>query len=125
MAGRQGNTPSWPLSEATARELELWEAEWRRPQAIMWERNGQAIEVAMFVRAVVDAESPRAAVSARTLVRQQMDSLGLSVPGLRSNRWKIVDEAAVSPSSVTPAARGGSKGSARARLQVVEDPGGA
>lgn len=122
-AGRAGDPPEWPLSDPTPRELELWAVEWRRPQAIMWERNGQALEVAMFCRAVADAESPRASVSARTLVRQQMDSLGLSVPGLRSNRWKIVDAVSV---SAAPAPRPGrQRGSARTRLKVVEDADGA
>lgn len=120
-AGRAGEPPPWPLSQATPRELELWTSEWRRPQALMWERNGQAVEVAMYVRAVVDAESPRAAVAARTLVRQQMDSLGISVPGMRSNRWKIVDE--VQSSAQSRPARG--RQSARDRLKVVKDEGGA
>jgi hypothetical protein len=85
----------------------------------MWERNGQGLEVAMFVRAVVDAESPRASVAARTLVRQQMDSLGVSVPGMRSNRWKIVKDVSVK-AEASPA---GPRPSARARLKVVEGGG--
>lgn len=112
-AGREGAPPEWPLSAATAREMELWAEEWRRPQALMWERNGQALEVAMFVRSLTDAESPRSAVSARTLVRQQMDSLGLSAPGMRSLRWRIVEEAA----PVASRTRGPS---ARDRLKLVE-----
>ncbi len=94
-AGRQGDVPEWPLSAMTARESVLWPEQWRRPQAIMWERNGQALEVALFVRALVDAEDQRATAAARTLVRQQMDSLGMTVPGLLRNRWRIVDEVEV------------------------------
>lgn len=118
-SGRENDPPEWPLERPTSRELELWASEWRRPQAIMWERNGQAVEVAMYVRALVDAESPRASVAARTLVRQLMDSLGISVPGMRAARWKIVDE-------VEPQAQGRPEGrpSARERLKVV-DGGGA
>lgn len=119
-AGREGEPPEWPLERPTSRELELWVAEWRRPQALMWERNGQAVEVAMYVRALVDAESPRASVASRTLVRQLMDSLGVSVPGMRQARWKIVDEV-----QVRPQARGRTgRPSARDRLKVV-DGGGA
>lgn len=114
--GREGVVPAWPLSKQSPREVELWEAEWRRPQAVVWERNGQELEVALFVRAVVEAEDPRASVSARTLVRQQMDSLGISTPGLRSNRWRIVDEA---ESQVKPRRSSGS--SAKERLRVVKD----
>jgi hypothetical protein len=88
--GRPGDPPVWPLSEQSSREAVLWEAEWRRPQAVMWERNGQQLEVALYVRSVVDAESVKATVAARTLVRQQMEALGLSVPGLLRNRWLIM-----------------------------------
>jgi hypothetical protein len=55
----------------------------------MWERQGQALEVALFVRSLVDAESAEAPVAARTLVRQQMEALGISVPGMLRNRWRI------------------------------------
>src|SRR5690606_23822218 len=110
-SGRQGPTPEWPLSAPTKRERELWERAWTRPQAIMWERNGQELEVAMFVRSVVAAERKDAPTNARTLVRQQMDSLGISSPGMRSLRWSIVDDAPVSRRK-----RGGG-GSVRDRLQ--------
>src|SRR4051794_14263470 len=70
VAGRQGDTPAWPLPTATERELKLWADEWRRPQALVWDRNGQHLEVALFVRAVVEAEDPRATTASRTLVRQ-------------------------------------------------------
>lgn len=90
-AGRDGPTPEWPLTKATARELELWEREWRRPQALMWEANGQETEVALFVRSLATAEKPKAHTTVRTLVKQQMEALGLTLPGLRSNRWVIDD----------------------------------
>ena len=91
-AGRAGDAPDWPLAEQTEREADLWVREWRRPQAVMWERFGQELEVALYVRSVADAEKADAAVAARTLVRQQQEALGLSVPGLARNRWRI-DEA--------------------------------
>jgi hypothetical protein len=111
-AGREGPVPGWPLSDASRRELELWELEWVRPQAVMWERNGQELEVALFVRSLVDAERPNAPTAARTLVRQLMDSLGLSVPGLARNGWKIVEKAS--------GRRRSSSSSIRDRLKVVE-----
>ena len=113
--GRDGPVPDWPLSKATKRELELWADQWSRPQALMWERNGQELEVAMFVRAVRIGEQPSAPTNARTLVRQLMDSLGLTVPGMRSLRWKIV--AAESKSARR------TSGTARDRLRVVQDAG--
>ena len=87
--GRGGQVPSWPLSQSTEREVELWEREWTRPQAIMWERQGQELEVALYVRALVTAEAHDAPTNTRTLVKQLMEALGISVPGMRCNRWKI------------------------------------
>ena len=94
-AGRQGPTPAWPLSKATPRELDLWEVEWRRPQAVMWEANGQHAEVALYVRSLKDAEKPKAPVSARILVKQQQEALGISLPGLHRNRWIIASTSEV------------------------------
>lgn len=115
-AGRTGDAPEWPLARPRKRELELWTREWARPQAVMWERNGQTLEVALYVRSLVDAEAADAPVAARTLVRQQMDALGLTVPGLRSNRWVIVDEQE-QPKAERTGARAGV--TARDRLKLV------
>lgn len=116
--GRQGATPAWPLTDQSAREAELWEALWRKPQALMWERYDQGLEVALYVRRLVEAEEPKSAVVLSTLVRQLADSLGLTTPGMRSNRWRIDQEAA----TVRPAAAAVVPNSARARLRAV--PGG-
>jgi len=80
----------------------------------MWERNGQELEVALYVRSLVAAEAEDASVGSRTLVRQQQEALGLSLPGLARNRWRI---ASVEPRAAAPRAR------TRSRLKVV--PGGA
>src|SRR5687768_8119706 len=79
---REGVAPEWPLSDQTAREGAIWEAYWRKPQAILWERNGQEFEVALHVRQLCDAESVEATTAARTLVRQQLDSLLLTLPAM-------------------------------------------
>jgi hypothetical protein len=57
----------------------------------MWEQAGQHAEVALFVRTLVAAEARDAPVAVRTLVRQQMEALGISVPGMLRNRWRIAD----------------------------------
>lgn len=88
-AAREGDTPAWPLTAATQRELDIWAAEWKRPQAVMWEANHQEREVALYVRQLIAAEKPKAPAIARTLVRQYMDDLGISLPGLRRHRWLI------------------------------------
>ena len=115
--GRTGPAPAWPLTDQTEREHDLWVAMWRQPQAVAWEDNAQEFEVAMFVRALKDAEDPDSSVAARTLVRQQMDSLGITSPGLRANRWRIGDP---SPEKRATGTAGRSRPRASGRLKVVE-----
>lgn len=119
--GRPGATPDWPLEEQTIRESALWEALWGKPQALMWERYGQEYEVALYVRRLAEAEQPESSVNLSTLVRQMADSLGLTTPGMRSNRWRIdrAEETAPSASKATPPS---APSSARARLKAL--PGG-
>jgi hypothetical protein len=100
------------------REAELWRRLWKMPQALMWERYGQHLEVALYVRRLAEAEQPDSSVNLSTLVRQMADSLGLTSPGMRANRWRIdrpgeQDEMPTAGGSVvTPS-------SARARLRAV------
>jgi hypothetical protein len=98
----RAEVPGWPLVLVSAREAALWALLWDRPQALMWARNGQELEVALFVRRLAEAEAPGAPVTLSTLVRQMGDSLGLTTPGLRANRWRIVaDEPAPFRPAVT------------------------
>lgn len=119
--GRVGATPEWPLTEQGEREAALWGRLWRMPQALMWERYGQDIEVALYVRRLCEAELPDSSVTLSTLVRQLADSLGLSTPGLRANRWKI-DRPEEEPEHAGPQAPSIAPNSARARLKAL--PGG-
>ena len=111
--GREGVAPDWPLVNQTDREAELWANEWSRPQAVMWERNGQELEVALYVRTVVAAEAPDATTACRTLVRQQQEALGISLPGLSRNHWRI-EGADSSPVARKPTVR-----ASRAGLRIV------
>lgn len=119
--GREGATPDWPLLGETGREAELWESLWAMPQALMWERYGQEFDVALYVRRLAEVEQPNASVALGTLVRQMADSLGLSTPGMRANRWRIdrPEEAEDAPLSAAPAPN-----SARARLRAVSGGSG-
>lgn len=99
-------------------ELALWAELWALPQALMWERQSQHWEVALYARRMIEAQERGSAVNLSTLVRQMADSLGLTTPGLRSNRWRIEAEEKPRPS----AARSPRRSSARDRLRVV--PGG-
>jgi hypothetical protein len=118
--GRQGATPDWPLTSQAEREEDLWEDLWSKPQALVWERYSQEIEVALYVRRLVEAEERGSAAVLTTLVRQMADSLGLTTPGMRANRWRIdrPEEADEHTAGPTPIAAN----SARARLRAV--PGG-
>jgi hypothetical protein len=129
--GRKGDTPAWPLSDATERELALWEIEWRRPQAIKWEANGQQLEVALYVRSLVAAEAPDASSASRVLVLRQQEYLGLSVPGLARNKWKIDTplpvQVAVAQTPVErrlPAKKGARSSDVRARMKVLNGGNG-
>jgi hypothetical protein len=123
--GRQGATPDWPLTEQTDREDDLWVRLWEMPQALMWERYGQEFEVALYVRRLAEAEARESSVALSTLVRQLGDSLGLSTPGMRANRWRIdrpseQDETPSVPGAVPDI----SPTSARARLRAVSGGSG-
>jgi hypothetical protein len=115
--GRQGDPPPWPLTRAKARELAVWTEEWRRPQAVMWEQLGLEREVAMYVRSFVAAEQPSASVASRTLIRQQQEALGLSVPGMNRLRWTI----GKAPAAQRQERPTGTEGAAmRDRLRAIE-----
>lgn len=88
---REEDPPEWPLAGQTAREHELWSKMWAKPQAHAWEKLGLEFEVGLMVRRMAEAELPASHTSTGTLVRQMMDSLGLTTPGLRSNRWKLAE----------------------------------
>lgn len=118
--GRPGDPPVWPMPEQSGREADLWEALWRKPQAIVWERNGLEFEVALYVRRFTEAELMDSVVTLSTLVRQMGDSLGLTIPGLRANRWKIAVDDGGRPAAgaVVP-----TRPSSRSRLTVVPADG--
>ncbi|MDT0568876.1 hypothetical protein RM704_15595 [Streptomyces sp. DSM 3412] len=115
--GRTAPAPEWPLVTQTEREIVLWEDLWSRPQAVAWEDLDQRYEVAMFVRKLAEAELPKASVELQKVVRQYLDSLGLSVQGMLRNRWKIAP--AVEEEQPVPQVEVPRRPSARDRLRVV------
>lgn len=120
--GRQGDPPAWPLRRPTKRELAMWEAEWCRPQAVIWEQNGQEIEVAFYVRTCMEAEVRGVTASLRRMVRQQQLDLGITLEGLARLRWIIADDVAA------PAPPSGQHADARSikdRVKVITGGGGA
>ena len=123
-SGRPGNPPAWPLPTASKRERELWRLMWRRPQAIMWERNGQHLDIALYCRRFAEAEVPDSPVALSTLVRQMQDSLGLSVPGLRANRWRIASDEVAARRAERAAVDEKLRPSARERLKAIQGGAG-
>jgi len=116
VTGREGETPPWPLGRAVKFERETWEREWRRPQAIMWERLGWEVQVALYVRNLRQATTGKGGATATSNVLRQMDMLGLSDDGLRRKGWEIV--AAAPTTDAAP--RRAPTSSAKDRLKVLE-----
>lgn len=118
--GRPGPAPKWPFATQTDREAIVWADLWAKPQALMWERFGQEHEVALHVRTFVMAEELDAPVARVTLARQQADSLGITTPGMRANRWKVA-QGELPAGSGTPVA---TRSTSRDRLQIVRNDDG-
>jgi|SRR5690606_13205615 hypothetical protein len=118
---KASQVPEWPLTEATGRELELWNDLWVRPQSVLWERNSQELEVALFCRRLAESEQHESKVALGTLVRQMMDSLLLTIPAMRAARVRIAGvETEKAPNVSVP-----KRTSAKNRLRVVRGDGDA
>lgn len=126
-SGRVGETPAWPLPVLRAklqrsREWAVWDEEWSRPQAIVWEAQHLERQVADYVRQRVHAERPRSkSVTAgdRTLVRQMEYELGISLSGMAKLRWRIGAVAAEKP-RIDPAATVTSARERFGNLEVID-----
>jgi hypothetical protein len=86
--------PAWPFPTAPDEiELAIWTAEWKRPQAVMWHANNLAMEVALYVRALIAAEKPNAsdarrATRARSWTASASASPGCATSGRSTNPWR-------------------------------------
>ncbi|WP_217641796.1 hypothetical protein [Actinopolyspora alba] len=117
--GRAGEPPAWPLVDVHPREWDLWRELWTRPQAVAWEQFGLELEVALFVRKLTDAERPGSSVELQKVMRQFLDGLGLSVQGMRRNRWRIAPQESEQDQAAEQSPRPPARRSARDRLKVV------
>ena len=112
---REGPVPPWPLKYPTTREKELWAIYWKKPQAVLWERNDQVYEVAIHVRQLTVAEERNAPTASRTLLRQQMEGLLMTLPAMRMARIRVAgDDLADQRTVPTPV-----RESSRDRMKVV------
>lgn len=117
--------PPWPLTRPNVRERVLWEREWKRPQAHEWKRQGLETEVGLYVRALSEAEKRGARTEARTALMRAQEHLGLSLPGLARNRWRMPDDndamtGTTIPARPTSSGRGSTDTRSR-MLRVVAD----
>lgn len=88
--GWTGKVPTWPLSTATDREVEVWAEVWRTPQAAAWAREHWRWPiVGLYVRVRVGCEAQDAPASLLAQLHRFADQLGLTPAGLRENGWAI------------------------------------
>jgi hypothetical protein len=91
--GRTGDVPEWPLpGRTTAIERDAWAQLWRTPQAVVWEKLGWTRTVARYCRVMVEAERPKAAMTARAEARNLEDRLGLTPKAMRMLLWEVVSD---------------------------------
>lgn len=96
MSGRKGPTPTWPLTihafpRGAREEAKLWKHMWTTPQSLVWELQGMELQVARWVRLMVDWQ--RTARSAGLAeVRMLEDRLGLTPLALLRLGWVIEDD---------------------------------
>lgn len=114
---RTGRAPKWPLAGQLEREAVLWREIWKDPRAVIWERHGLVLKVALYVRKLARAEQPRSSVELLKGLNSDMDDLGLSEGGMARNRWRRVDIEPVSGQS--PVAPVIAVESARSRLKAI------
>lgn len=117
--GYRGPVPDFPLDDATDRELEVWAAVWRTPQACAWALPSEAWRlrtVAMYCRVEVRCEAPDAAPSLLAQRHRFADQVGLTTAGLAEMGWKVaVDEVAAASAARTAARKTPAKRARRMR----------
>ena len=120
-SGRTGEAPEWPLTEPTPRERVLWDRWWRKPEALIWEKDGSADYVALTVRMFAEAEVERASAENRKTVRMMMADLYLTRDAKDRAGFRVVgDEIATKRTEKQDADK---KSSARGRMKVVKGSG--
>jgi hypothetical protein len=105
--------PAFPLPDALASEVELWETLWRKPQALMWSKLDLTFEVAAYVRAFLESVEAEASAGLKTAVLRMSAEIGLSLPGMHQWRWKFSADEVAERRESRPA-------SVKDRLRAVE-----
>jgi hypothetical protein len=116
--------PTFPLPDASGRELEVWQQAWRTPQAAAWSMQvWRHRTVALWVRWSVRMEDPEAGAALGNVVVRLADQIGMTPAGLKENGWKIATDQVAAKradrqAETTPAAP-----SARDRLKAITGGG--
>jgi hypothetical protein len=118
--GYQGDAPDFPLPGATDRELEVWAAAWRTPQACAWSLPSESWRqrtVALWVRTTVRCEASDAGAALLGQLHRFADQIGMTTAGLAEMGWSVaVDEVA---ERREVAAAEAPRASSRSKLKVV------
>lgn len=115
--GRTGDAPAWPLLDQSPREEVLWARFWRKPQAVIWERDSLIEIVALFVRQFAEGEVPKSSAENRKTIRLMLADLYLTPDSMLKARLRIAtDEVEAKRTERAPVRK-----SARSRLKVVSD----
>jgi hypothetical protein len=124
--GWAGEIPEFPLLDASGRELEVWAAAWRTPQACAWSMPSErwrVRSVAMWVRLSVRCEDPEVGAALLGQLHRFADQIGMTTAGLAEMGWKVaVNEVATKreEKSEAPAPK-----SSRSKFKVVNGSPGA
>lgn len=119
--GRTAPAPDWPLTEATERELLIWERWWRKPEALIWDRDDSSDYVALTVRMFAEAEVKTASAENRKTVRLMMADLYLTRDAKDRAKIRIAeDETAVKREEKAAVEAPAQRKSARDRMTVVD-----
>lgn len=120
--GRADPAPEWPLTDATPRELVLWDRWWRKPEALIWESDGSVDYVALTVRMFAEAEVEKASAENRKTVRMMMADLYLTRDAKDRAKIRVATDE-VAAKRETANAEEPKQPSARDRFKVVDGNG--
>ena len=116
--GRRGRAPAWPLPAKLPAEAKLWAEMWKKPQAIVWERQCIERVVARYVRMVVRSESDiEAPITLLAAVASLEDRLMLNPISLKRAYYVIAGDDTVKADG-TPAGPGPAKARGKARKRA-------
>ena len=123
--GYTGPVPDFPLPVPTDRELAVWGAAWRTPQACAWSLPAEAWRqrtVALWVRVSVRCEDRDAGAAMLGQLHRFADQVGMTTAGLAEMGWAVAkDEVGEKRADAAGAEQSEPKApsSSRDRLKVV------